>query len=256
MTKRRVTDVREIQERLLFVAKQIARILEAHEMPYAIAYGTLLGAVRHKGFIPWDDDFDFFLPDERYEEEIAVLRKELPDTIFVEDASSEPKYFHGWAHAKDLRSECDFTLYPQDGAYAHHGISVDLYRAYRMKVSEIPEFFLKEGQAYLERRKKAGLLTEEAFEKRWNHGIAKYEQRKTSSEYCSEEEVFSMVDTYHRCYSFAKDVLPLKKYLFEDTEFYGPSNADAILTSIYGDYMVLPSEGDRVTHLQSVYFCD
>lgn len=54
-------DLHEIQRRLLRIALQVTTILERHGFKYSIAFGTLLGAVRHQGFIPWDDDFDFLI---------------------------------------------------------------------------------------------------------------------------------------------------------------------------------------------------
>ena len=54
-------DIKRVQKRLLEMGTVIARILEKHDIPYMITFGTLLGAVRHHGFIPWDDDFDIFL---------------------------------------------------------------------------------------------------------------------------------------------------------------------------------------------------
>ena len=113
------------------VAKVAKEILEKHDIPYFITYGTLLGAVRHKGFIPWDDDFDFYLLDEYYNEAMDVLRNELPHDMFLENEDTEPLFFHGWAHVKDLNSVASCDLYPQDGHYAHHGISVDLYHTKR-----------------------------------------------------------------------------------------------------------------------------
>ena len=56
-------EVKRVQETLLKMAKTIAGILEANDIPYMIAFGTLLGAVRHIVFIPWDDDFEFYLFD-------------------------------------------------------------------------------------------------------------------------------------------------------------------------------------------------
>ena len=90
-----------VQNRLLQMGKTVCNLLEENGVPYMIAFGTLLGAVRHEGFIPWDDDFDLFLFDDSYGKAIEVLRDNLPDDMFLEDENSEPLYFHAWAHVKD-----------------------------------------------------------------------------------------------------------------------------------------------------------
>ena len=58
--------IKEIQQHLLGIAKEFDRICTKHNIPYFMLYGTMLGAVRHKGFIPWDDDMDFGVPIEYY----------------------------------------------------------------------------------------------------------------------------------------------------------------------------------------------
>ena len=123
-----IIDIKRVQKRLLEIGKNIATILESNNIPYIITFGTLLGAVRHGGFIPWDDDFDFFLFDDIYDKAIELLRKNLPNDMFLEDEKSELKYFHGWAHVKDMNSEVYCEQFPQDNLYNHHGLSVDLYK--------------------------------------------------------------------------------------------------------------------------------
>ena len=149
---------RRVQLRLLEMAKSIRDILERHDIPYFITYGTLLGAVRHQGFIPWDDDFDFYLLAESYGQAMMVLNDELPDHLFLENEKTEPLYFHGWAHVKDLRSVADCSLFPQDNSYSHHGISVDLYKATKVKECEEKVFLLNEHINYLKRREQVGLI--------------------------------------------------------------------------------------------------
>lgn len=144
-------ELNKVQKRLLEMGKVIAGILEHNDIPYMVTFGTLLGAVRHGGFIPWDDDFDLFLFDDTYEKAMMVLEKELPSDMFLENSKSEPLYFHSYAHVKDLGTVTSCRLFPQDGLYSHKGLSIDLYKAVPMKESELDKFIIQEHIKYLKR---------------------------------------------------------------------------------------------------------
>ena len=246
-----MSDIRLVQKRLLEMGNTIAGILDKHGIQYMIAFGSLLGAVRHEGFIPWDDDFDLFLFDDTYDSTVETLRKELPDNLFVEDEKSEPLFFHGWARVKDLKSEVDFSQFPQDGVYAHHGLCVDLFRCKKMKMADLCEWRKKQARAYLERRLLHNFITKDEYEQKLAVLTANIinEERETVT---SNTEIFAMAVKDIKC----DDVFPLKKYKFDDYTFVGPNNADSILTHFYGDYMKLPKEEDRIPHYSSVEFED
>ena len=74
-------DIKGVQQRLLYIATIVDELCEKHGIPLYMISGTMLGAVRHKGFIPWDDDMDFAVPYQYYPELISMLNKELPEGL-------------------------------------------------------------------------------------------------------------------------------------------------------------------------------
>lgn len=248
------TDIRRVQNILLRAGKCAADILERHNIPYMIAYGTLLGAVRHKGFIPWDDDFDLMLFSDSYKQAMNFLRAELPDDLFLEDEKSEPLFFHAWSHIKDLHTNAEYSLYHQDNLYSHKGVSIDLYMTRKVKMCDVNSYRNDENYAYIQRRRQKGLITPEEFSLRMrklqeNHEISLHEN------ITDKHEVFALLAL--RCKFLELDeVLPLKKYQFEDYEFFGPCKAEVILEKIYGDFMNFPPVEERTGHYSNVEFYD
>ena len=244
-------DMKRVHEVLLRTGKCITEILERHSIPYMLAYGTLLGAVRHKGFIPWDDDFDLMLFGDTYEQAMNFLRAELPDDLFLEDEKSEPLFFHAWPRVKDMNTEASYSLFPQDTAYSHHGLSVDLFIARKVQMCDLSKYRNDENFAYLQRRKSKRLITPEDY----SHRMEKLQQScnlAAQENITDTHEVFALLG---RCSSLEiEEVLPLKKYQFEDTEFFGPAKPEVILQKIYGDFMKLPPVEERAGHYSSVEF--
>lgn len=249
--------IKATQTRLLTLAISIRNILEKENIPYFITYGTLLGAIRHKGFIPWDDDFDFYLFSDTYDYALKVLRNNLPDNMFVEYFDSEPLYFHAWAHVKDLHTSCECKQFPQDGLYAHHGVSVDLYRLHKMKEHQKTLFQTQEHIKYLERRKKLQFITEEAYDDRMKNllPLLDFEMNKYKQTIDKGRDIYT-APLGSNAYFYLEELFPLKKYTFEGEQFYGPNNADPFLQRCYGNYMQLPPLDKRTPHYDNVKFLD
>jgi len=233
------------------MAKSVTHILEEHDIPYMITFGTLLGAVRHKGFIPWDDDFDIFLFDDSYEKALEVLGNGLPASLFLENELSEPLYFHGFSHVKDAHTIALCKQYPQDNLYSHKGLSIDLYKAVRMRDCDLNQFLLKETLSYYERRHKVGSMSLQEFEQRSMSVKTKLDNLQEEQ---YRRDIFGMA--LPERFMEIDSVLPLKKYPFADTFFFGPSDPDKLLRSFYGDYMKLPPVENRVPHYDVVSLID
>lgn len=244
-----------VQRRLFNMAIAIRDILERHNIPYIITYGTLLGAVRHSGFIPWDDDFDFYLFAESYDNAISILREELPQNMFLEDENSEPLYFHGWAHVKDLNTIVACKTFIADGIYAHKGLSVDLYKMTPIKRNELNDYKREQHIQYLHRKLKLGLISQVEFDAKCislNNKPLTQKVIKTSN---SSDIIYAFMSLDGE-YLELDEIYPLKRYMFEGTTFYGQNQYHEFLQRCYGEYMTFPPEDKRIPHYSEVTFLD
>ena len=91
----------ETQKVILSIFKEISGICARHNIPYFAIGGTCIGAVRHQGFIPWDDDLDIAVPIEHFDFLLDCLRKEIPSDLYVIDSHDHMHYHYVWAKVCD-----------------------------------------------------------------------------------------------------------------------------------------------------------
>lgn len=248
-------DIKRVQDRLLEMAKCVCSILDRQSIPYVITYGTLLGAIRHRGFIPWDDDFDLYLFSETYDSAISILTSELPNNLFLENELSEPRYFHGWAHIKDLNSEVYSKQFPQDNAYVHHGLSIDLYKATRIPREQLSLFQLTEQKKYYVRRFQNELISKDDYQQKASALDLRIEEETGKRVLHPEDEIYAFM-SLDGDYLEINEVFPLKIYHFAGECFLGPNSFHDFLTRCYGDYMELPPPEKRIPHYSEVHFVE
>ena len=130
----------EIQRVELELFKEFKRICDAYQLKYFSIGGTCIGAVRHKGFIPWDDDIDVAMPYQDYKKFQEVAQKELPDkySLYI------PKYHKHWfGNFIKLQNDCTTFIEPfQDGYLdAYTGINIDIMPIYGMPKGRLLQYF-------------------------------------------------------------------------------------------------------------------
>lgn len=118
--------LRRQQMRMLELLMEIDRICKKHGIRYWLSSGTLIGAARHGGFIPWDDDLDIEMMRDDYNRLMEVLPEELPATMALQTHQTDPTYFFYYAKVRDRRSIlAEGNNY--DRMWKEQGIYIDIF---------------------------------------------------------------------------------------------------------------------------------
>ena len=119
--------LRPLWNAILDVYDAYANVCSEHGLRYYAAYGTVLGAVRHMGFIPWDDDFDIMMPRGDYEEFINVAAKKLPDELRLVTIFNDSVYDAPYAKVQMSSSKRLEEIEEATGRHLPHGVYIDVF---------------------------------------------------------------------------------------------------------------------------------
>lgn len=102
-------------------------ICRKHDIRYCLFAGSLLGAVRHKGFIPWDDDIDIAMPRKEYERFLEIAPKELPAHLFLQNSLTDPEWRSQFSRVCNSNTLCVATVYVRNRVCFNMGVSIDVF---------------------------------------------------------------------------------------------------------------------------------
>lgn len=203
------------------------KVCEKHNLTYWLDWGTLLGAVRHRGFIPWDDDLDVTMPREDYERAVPILKEEfLKIGIDANESENECMARIGIGY-KTGQTGVWLDVFPMDYTYIREVNDVSELKLFE-RMTEYRKFYLKNKQnisrnQILDRKHQMIDITDEKSGiKIWYHNP------EFEVDLCTYEQ---------------KDIFPLQKVSFEGIEYYAPAKTDKYLRTYYGNYMEFPHGG-------------
>lgn len=244
---------RRVQLRLLDMLLYLDEICKENQIDYRIDGGTVLGAVRHGGFIPWDDDVDVVVESSRDYNRLCNLLKNHPHPQYVlQNDETDKGCIKYWSTLRDLKSEyvhSDPYEREIDCKMKYRGLQIDIFP---YEAGVIPSLYFQYAKLC---RKERYYIVNHYIRARALHLIRKH-ICNPFLHLCS--QLFGNKDMYMHSYGegfpcmFRKDVLlPHKPIMFEGHEFPGPAEPYDFCKILYGDYLNLPSEDKRNKHLVS-----
>ena len=226
----------EMKKYQIDILKKLDDVCRANGLRYYLAFGTLLGAVRHKGFIPWDDDIDIYMP----AEDIIKLRKILEkDSRFKMITQYDDYVYFGQGCCLMINNEVtsDINRFP---IQLSTGISIDIFSLYGLPDENIDKYIAEI------RRMEAGVLDAMYSEEKYKKNLNKLNEYLLSYSYDSSKKIGSILfPGYERMLYDKKDFGEGIELNFEDGCYICPKEYKKILEMYYGDFMTLPPEEER-----------
>lgn len=260
--------IRNLQLIELNILNEVIEVCDKYNIKYFLDSGTALGALRHKGFIPWDDDIDIGMTRVNYDKFIKITQEALSNELFLQIRKTDiksPYYF-----ARVRKNNTTYMEWDKRNLKIHHGIYIDIFPYDNIpnnkkkrerfqikcellmkiyKIRSIPDRYKKP-----EKKLKWWIV---ALIRRMLHYIMCplpinfFENilDKTFRKYNNVETKYITCLSYGGPYTFNKeDIFPMKNLTFENKIYSTPNNIDSYLKELYGDYMELPPKEKRVGH--------
>ena len=239
--------------------KEFISICEKLNLKYYLAYGTLIGAIRHKGFIPWDDDIDVVMPRKDYEIFLEKAQALLPEHLFLQHIGTEPEYMTPFAK---IRNSNTTFMQKSDMKYnINHGVFIDIIPLDFCPDSE------KEFEKIMAKKKRYDFRINSSFD----YGTVKNRNTKIKialykllypslkAVKIKREKLYKSVSETNQftVYCFLKPWLntaPVEWFGegvevdFEGLKAIVPKGYHEWNTQLYGDYMQLPPLSEQVPH--------
>lgn len=253
------TNLRKAQMRLLEMLLEFDRICKKHGIEYFLSGGTCLGAVRHGGFIPWDDDVDIDVWHTDYERLMSVLPNDLSGNYFMQTDKTDSGFYRKYMRIVDKNSKVLYSDNTIREGFKFHGLWIDI-----LPLEKTLSRRLKRIIDYLYSGSKKNIHIN-------NRGLKKYFSylvypiswllvrfmRWISTKLAPHEKICHVYGTSMAPKLKRSNCFPTKTIHFEGFEFLGPAKPHEYLVDLYGEnYMALPAKNRRFFHSETIEIFD
>lgn len=242
----------EVKRKEVEILNHIVAVCEKHGLRYYMSYGTLLGAIRHKGFIPWDDDIDISMPRADYDQLLKVMLAN-PDKRFVALTPKSKGYPYHYAKVVDLSTK---LVEENLDDFAGNGLWVDIFPLDGVDTTE-PTRQKELAKYFNSCRASASFKHCPANNKPWKWRICKMIGTRNFSRlvtWASRRLPFDSAQYVAHMPTAMQYLFPRRlfdkviKVEFEGALYDAPADYDEYLKILYADYMQIPPESQRITH--------
>ena len=262
-SNRQITD-KEQKKILIEILAYIDSVCRKYHIKYSLVGGSMIGAVRHHGIIPWDDDVDIVFTPENYQKFIDTIQAHPDERYRLLTHEIEPTYFYPYAKIVDSYTTLDeYEFQPIN----NYGVYVDVFCYHRvpndenLRRKQFDQLKRTIGMLVVKMRKNQDnsytknplkilknyyirMLSVEQILKRYQEIVSRYNDLEDAKFYC----------VNWPAYSYINEIVPITDYAkYHDTDFDGitvmlADGYDHVLTTTYGDYMQLPPKEKRIPH--------
>lgn len=253
--------LKALQSKLLDLLKIFHAVCEKHQLSYYMIGGTMLGAARHSGFIPWDDDADIGMPRDDYQRLLDLPEEEWPYYVHLKTPYNSTDLII--PYSKLMNKNTTLVEDYSDGIVG--GIFIDIFPldglGNRMLLTKLQYliFFWKKAMLYMNQNKYPSTILKK---------IARYLSSRDNAKdlLISAEKIMkfhdfsesTIIGNFSSGYGL-KEIMPKSFfgkptiYKFEDSEFYGVQNPHDYLSFLYQDYMTFPPVETRGSHHKFIF---
>lgn len=266
MIKSKEVSLKEAQNIMLKILIEFDRVCRENNLKYFLDWGTLLGAVRHKGFIPWDDDVDVSMPRVDFEK-LKSLHNKFNEDYFLQTPETDNHYKYYYIPMKIRYSKSRYVEVVEKGDEKfNNGIYIDVFPLDKLpkgkinyKLQNIYKYIMERspiiyiGYKNLSLRRKIIYPLVYLFTNILSITVRKRIEDFFIYKCKSYDNIYwSGIDLCFKQKYRKEDIFPLNEIEYEGIKFMGPNNPDSILKSMYGEYMMLPPENQRIRHSKKI----